>query len=262
MAPKTAADKKRRVSVKGSKNASTEKKAEEVPVTETEKSEPVKPVKRVTRKSQASKPEEAVVEKKEEKKEEEIKEESVSESSQQEEAKEAVSEKAKPAKKTNKKRKSEVEHVAAKSEHVEKNKNGVWAGNLSYTTSEEQIREFFKDCGKIVRMYLPKVSRHCVIQFETAQGQKKAIALSEQKLDGRSLLIKASDDYTKKNKKAKKEGDAEPVESNVVHISGLGNFNAKGEKVSAEDIKKIVEGIAKVVNVTLPKREFSEKLKG
>ncbi|CAO3645695.1 unnamed protein product [Mucor hiemalis] len=59
---------------------------------------------------------------------------------------------------------------------------GIWVGNLSYATTLATIKDFFKDCGEITRIKCPK---------EAAKG----VAMSEKKLEGRSLLIKDSENF-------------------------------------------------------------------
>ncbi|KAI8098077.1 uncharacterized protein B0P05DRAFT_523312 [Gilbertella persicaria] len=79
---------------------------------------------------------------------------------------------------------------------------GVWVGNLAYSTTSNAIREFFKDCGEITRLKCPKGNGaknnnkgFAYVFFSTEEASTKAIALSEQKLDGRSLLIKDSENF-------------------------------------------------------------------
>jgi len=97
--------------------------------------------------------------------------------------------------------------------------NSVWVGNLSFKTTQENLRTFFASCGEITRINLPmKVAsrpnlpmenKGCVcsplhsrstrilsphsfayVDFATPEGKTAAIALSEQPLIGRKLLIK------------------------------------------------------------------------
>ncbi|RCH80620.1 hypothetical protein CU098_005780 [Rhizopus stolonifer] len=79
---------------------------------------------------------------------------------------------------------------------------GVWVGNLSYATTNEAIRGFFKDCGTITRMKCPTGNGvknnnkgFAYVFFGTPEEQTKAVAKSEQNLEGRSLLIKDAKDF-------------------------------------------------------------------
>ncbi|KAJ3573018.1 hypothetical protein NP233_g2697 [Leucocoprinus birnbaumii] len=88
-----------------------------------------------------------------------------------------------------------------------KRQNSVWVGNMSFKTTEDNLRTFFKDkgAGDITRINMPtkaakgpmKENRgFAYVDFETPEAKKAAIALSEQPLLGRKLLIKDGDDYT------------------------------------------------------------------
>ncbi|KAJ7129258.1 hypothetical protein C8R44DRAFT_776293 [Mycena epipterygia] len=88
-----------------------------------------------------------------------------------------------------------------------KRQNSVWVGNLTFKTTTEALTEFFKDVGEITRIHMPtKPSTapgvkaenrgYAYVDFTTAEAKKAAIAMSEQNLFGRKLLIKDGDDFT------------------------------------------------------------------
>ncbi|KAJ6458675.1 hypothetical protein C8R47DRAFT_1081601 [Mycena vitilis] len=96
---------------------------------------------------------------------------------------------------------------AAASGAPAKRQNSVWVGNMSFKTTPEALREFFKDVGEITRIHMPtKASTapgvkaenrgYAYVDFTTPEAQKAAIALSEQNLVGRRLLIKDGGDFT------------------------------------------------------------------
>ncbi|RUS16362.1 hypothetical protein BC937DRAFT_91295 [Endogone sp. FLAS-F59071] len=80
---------------------------------------------------------------------------------------------------------------------------GVWVGNLAFSTTSKTIQDFFKDCGKIVRIFCPtgydkKMNQgFAYVDFATPEAQAKAIKRSEHVLDKRNLLIKDSKNFTK-----------------------------------------------------------------
>ncbi|KNZ76064.1 Nucleolar protein 13 [Termitomyces sp. J132] len=85
-------------------------------------------------------------------------------------------------------------------------KNSVWVGNLSFKTTQEDLKAFFKDVGEIVRIYMPtKLGANnamkpenrgfAYVDFATKDAKIVAITLSEQPLLGRKLLIKDGDDF-------------------------------------------------------------------
>ncbi|KAF9450940.1 hypothetical protein P691DRAFT_757727 [Macrolepiota fuliginosa MF-IS2] len=89
-----------------------------------------------------------------------------------------------------------------------KRQNSVWVGNMSFKTTEENLRTFFKDrgVGDVTRINMPTKAAKgpglknenrgfAYVDFETPEAKQAAIALSEQPLVGRKLLIKDGDDF-------------------------------------------------------------------
>ncbi|KAG9101988.1 hypothetical protein FS749_000553 [Ceratobasidium sp. UAMH 11750] len=87
--------------------------------------------------------------------------------------------------------------------------NSVWVGNLSFKTTEAQLKEFFDGVGEITRVHMPKKQvvgqgrgmrgenrGFAYVDFATPDAQTLAITFSEKNLDGRRLLIKNGDDFT------------------------------------------------------------------
>ncbi|KAF8204593.1 hypothetical protein BJ912DRAFT_1036704 [Pholiota molesta] len=84
--------------------------------------------------------------------------------------------------------------------------NSVWVGNMSFKTQQEDLRRFFKDVGEITRINMPTKAPagpgvrpenrgFAYVDFATVEVKTKAIALSEQPLLGRKLLIKDGDSF-------------------------------------------------------------------
>lgn len=71
----------------------------------------------------------------------------------------------------------------------------IYVGNLSYQTTEDNLRDFFADCGEVadVKIIIDRETRRSkgfgFVTFETQEGADKALALSEPTLDGRNLRI-------------------------------------------------------------------------
>lgn len=73
----------------------------------------------------------------------------------------------------------------------------AFIGNLSFSTTKETIEKFFQPCGKILEVKIPldfqgRQKGLAFIKFESADGVKKAIALTGKELDGRTLRIEES----------------------------------------------------------------------
>ncbi|KDQ29647.1 hypothetical protein PLEOSDRAFT_1064448, partial [Pleurotus ostreatus PC15] len=82
-----------------------------------------------------------------------------------------------------------------------KRQNSVWVGNLSFKTTQEDLRAFFSGAGEITRINLPTKKPNgpgqrgenrgfAYVDFATPEAKVAAIALSEKPLTGRKLLIK------------------------------------------------------------------------
>merc|ERR1712216_457273 len=73
-----------------------------------------------------------------------------------------------------------------------------FVGGLSWDTTGEGVKEFFKDCGEMTDVYFPTdrdtgaYRGFCFITFEDLEGSAAAVALNEQELDGRWLKINYS----------------------------------------------------------------------
>ncbi|KAI7907232.1 uncharacterized protein BX663DRAFT_465753 [Cokeromyces recurvatus] len=101
---------------------------------------------------------------------------------------------------------NEKDDKVIKKPKVEKKKKemeyGIWVGNLSYATTVDTIKSFFKECGEITRIKCPKGNGvknnnkgFAYVFFSTPEAAAKGVSLSEQKLEGRSLLIKDADNF-------------------------------------------------------------------
>jgi len=91
-----------------------------------------------------------------------------------------------------------------KTEKAAKKAPGVWIGNLSYATTEADLKAYFSGCGEITRIKCPpgrtarqKNQGFAFIDFTTEEAVAAAVAKSEKDLNGRALLIKDSKNYEK-----------------------------------------------------------------
>ncbi|GAA5953402.1 hypothetical protein JCM3765_005026 [Sporobolomyces pararoseus] len=83
--------------------------------------------------------------------------------------------------------------------------HGVWVGNMNFATHARDLLAWFQARGlaDITRINMPNGKRahennrgFAYLDFPTQTDVTVAVGLSEQNLDGRKLLIKASTDYT------------------------------------------------------------------
>ncbi|KAI7871832.1 hypothetical protein BDF14DRAFT_1759436 [Spinellus fusiger] len=96
----------------------------------------------------------------------------------------------------------------SKAEKSEKrpDEHGIWVGNLAFSTSSEDIRKYFEDCGEITRIKCPKGDTpkknnkgFAYVFFNTVEAVTKGVEKSEVKLDGRALLIKDAKNFERKD---------------------------------------------------------------
>ncbi|KAI9236915.1 MAG: hypothetical protein BYD32DRAFT_487665 [Podila humilis] len=146
---------------------------------------------------------------------------------------------------------------------------GIWIGNLSFLTTDKTLRYFFRSAGEITRVNMPSGSGYnkkgnkgfAYVDFASAEAQTKAIALSEQELDGRKVLIKSSKSYegrpmvtkTSVHEKAQKQKHA------VSPTLFVGNLSFQ---TTRESLQKLFEDAGEIRKVRLATFEDSGKCKG
>ncbi|ETW84032.1 hypothetical protein HETIRDRAFT_444047 [Heterobasidion irregulare TC 32-1] len=126
-----------------------------------------------------------------------------------------------------------------------KRQNSVWVGNLSFKTTAEALRRFFGD-AEITRVHMPtkagdnnsngpdrKENRgFAYVDFATPEAKVAAIAMSENPLDGRRLLIKDGGDFTGRPAPAANARDA--ANGGTVPLSGKGMSKTAQKILSAQ----------------------------
>lgn len=75
------------------------------------------------------------------------------------------------------------------------NEAKIYVGNLPYKTSDEDLREFFNDCGNIVdlKLIIDKATGRskgfAFISFDHADAVQEALKLNSAMLDGRQIKV-------------------------------------------------------------------------
>ena len=156
---------------------------------------------------------------------------------------------------------------------------GIWIGNLPFTATKDDLREFFKSQGGIdadsgiVRLHLPNPlpgargprpaqnRGFAYIDFATEEVLAKALALSETLLSGRKVLIKDSKNFEGRPQK--------PAGEEKSHSTGGGKEPSKrifvgnlGFDVTREDVVEHFTQAGEVEDVFLATFEDSGKCKG
>ncbi|KAI9284169.1 hypothetical protein BC943DRAFT_338428 [Umbelopsis sp. AD052] len=95
---------------------------------------------------------------------------------------------------------------------------GVWIGNLSFSTTEADLKAYFSKCGEITRIKCPpgRNARQsnqgfAFIDFATEEAVAAAVAKSESDLNGRALLIKDSKNFEKTGRPKREPAEGEAV---------------------------------------------------
>lgn len=161
----------------------------------------------------------------------------------------------------------------------------MWIGNLSFKTTKDAIRDFFKDCGEITRMKCrpgPNGAKnkgwvaysHCLLDesqltryksryrfaylfFSEPEAVAKAIELSEQKLDGRPLLVKDANNFERKDGVTREE--IVKQKNKPCGTLFLGNLPFDADKKSLREHFGDCEGL---LNIRVGTFEDSGKCKG
>lgn len=176
----------------------------------------------------------------------------------------------------NKKQKKEINGNGKRGEF------GIWVGNLAFSTTEEMLKKFFADCGTITRINLPinKKTKNnkgfAYIDFEDEESMKKAVALSEQTLENRNLLIKSSKDFRGRPAKNSSNNNNNNNSANSAQSRNSGKSNTNNKKESptlfignlpyaatADGISKCFKEFGEISNVRVATFEDNqEKCKG
>jgi len=76
----------------------------------------------------------------------------------------------------------------------------IFVGGIAFSTEEDGLREFFKDCGEIEDIHLPIIQEtgykrgFGFVTFTEASGAEEACKLNDGELDGRWLNIRVAED--------------------------------------------------------------------
>ncbi|KAF2674719.1 hypothetical protein BT63DRAFT_420004, partial [Microthyrium microscopicum] len=186
---------------------------------------------------------------------------------------------ARKAKKVKDNPESTLDQTASKQEpskDATRSQWGVWVGNLPWTVAKADLRTFFcKDAAiedeHITRVHMPAPSASnktpnkpknkgfAYLDFTTEEAMLAAIALSEQLIMGRRVLIKKATSF--EGRPEKTDGDAKPVSPDKPPSKRIfvGNLSFDATK---DDLETHFGQCGEVVNVHMATFEDSGKCKG
>ena len=153
---------------------------------------------------------------------------------------------------------------------------GIWIGNLPWTATKESLRSFLEkdkelDSSSITRLHLPGPSKHAValsqhngkarnkgfayVDFSDQSSLDEALALNNQFLGERRVLIKNAKDFEGRPKAAEQQTFGHPPNTRVF----IGNL---GFDVARDDLWKHLEQCGEIVDLFIATFEDSGKCKG
>jgi RNA recognition motif-containing protein len=168
---------------------------------------------------------------------------------------------------------------ADQAESKKRSEYGVWIGNLPFNTTKEDVRKFFTSgCtftnATITRIHLPQGPSRAngmvqnkgfaYVDFANKKAMDEAIALSENFIAGRRVLIKGSQSFEGRPEKDQQAGSSKPAgnatsshpPSRRIFVGNLG-FDA-----TKEAVQEHFSPCGTITNVHLATFEDSGKCKG
>jgi RNA recognition motif-containing protein len=151
---------------------------------------------------------------------------------------------------------------------------GIWIGNLSFSTTKQELQTFISSDGgypvaevEVTRIHLPLSTTgdrsrpqnkgFAYADFSTHQAQQNALQLSEKLLAGRRVLIKSSRDFEGRPEKSQSTGiDSKTAPSKRVFLGNL-DFD-----VTKDDLESHFEVCGPIAKVQIATFEDSGKCKG
>lgn len=85
------------------------------------------------------------------------------------------------------------------------NNQKAYVGNLSYSTTEEGLKDFFSECGDVEEVKLitdretGRSKGFAFVTFGSAEALQQAIEKHNQDLDGRSIRVNQAQDKPKRD---------------------------------------------------------------
>ena len=89
----------------------------------------------------------------------------------------------------------EQEEEKLKNDEEDRDKRSIFVGNVDYSTSTEELRSVFKECGSIERVTIPtdrftgKPKGYAYIEFIDESSVLKAESVNEKVFKGRKLKV-------------------------------------------------------------------------
>lgn len=169
------------------------------------------------------------------------------------------------------KKTSEAETAAPK-----RSDYGIWIGNLSFSTTKDDLRNFFvSNCSfsdaTITRIHLPKGADKfgksqnkgfAYVDFSTEKALTEAMGLSEQLVTGRRVLIKNAKSFEGRPEKSQDQGSANTAAKSAHPPSRRVFVGNLGFDVTKEAIEENFGRCGTLANVHMATFQDTGKCKG
>lgn len=163
-------------------------------------------------------------------------------------------------------------HHDVKSSDAKRSGYGIWIGNLSFTTTKDDLITFISSDAhhairkdQITRVHLPSGQQRngkpqnkgfAYIDFTDEKTNEQALELSEKLLDGRRVLIKDAKNFEGRPEKKTAKEDEGKTPSHKIFVGNLG-FDT-----SVEDLERHFEMCGKIQKTHMATFEDTGKCKG
>ncbi|KAI5961466.1 NOP13 [Candida theae] len=155
-----------------------------------------------------------------------------------------------------------VSTVQESEQKQEKSKYGVWIGNLSFDTSKEDLVRFLVAKSSIpeedlTRVNIPKrgnqIKGFAYVDVRNEEQVEKLVALSEQNLNGRNLLIKSATSF---EGRPEKDNESKLPPSRILFVGNL-SFDT-----TEDNLKEHFQHCGDIVRIRMATFQDTGKCKG
>lgn len=138
----------------------------------------------------------------------------------------------------------------------------VHVGNLSFATTEDDLRAMFSRCGKVVSTSIPQTRGHHsrgfgFVDFESEESVKKAISkYNDKEVGGRKITVAVASYVPKEERKQRvkldddgDDGDSGAMKLNRVFVGGL------SRETTEEDLRAAFGKFGEISGIRIPLKE-------
>lgn len=143
----------------------------------------------------------------------------------------------------------------------------VYVSNVSFKATEEDLETYFKDCGEIEAVTVPKLyssgrpKGFAFVRFKTTDGKDKALELNETNFKERTIGVRANKGRAQNQKPRerpqKKTGlSAKPENCSTIYVGNL------PWSTDEEGLKKLFEACGEIKSARIVRQSWTKKSRG